>query len=76
MNILQRDKLYIEASVKFMLDFVFNHIQENDEKIYRWKLLHCILPNKILLQRWKITNNDQCVLCHKEDNYLHYFIEC
>ena len=48
--------------------FISQNIAENDERIYRWKLLHRILPNGILMHQWKIlrlvvngaTRNAQC----------------
>jgi hypothetical protein len=39
-----------------MLKFTFHHLKENKRKIFRWKLLHFILPCKQLLYQWKIEN--------------------
>ena len=39
---------------KHMLNFEFKVAFENNEKVFRWKLLHSIIPNKILLNRWGI----------------------
>ena len=45
-------------------------------KIYKWKLLNNILPNKILLNRWGIYNTNVCSFCNVIENYEHYFITC
>jgi hypothetical protein len=34
--------------------FIFNYLSENKLKIFRWKLLHFIIPTKKLLLKWKI----------------------
>ena len=61
---------------KDMFRFIFNTLIENEEKIFRWKLFHRIIPNQILLKKWKIENNDLCCVCHVRDTYEHYFIDC
>ena len=59
-----------------MLKFTFHHLKENKLKIFRWKLLHFILPCKQLLYQWKIENTPLCATCHIIDDYENYFISC
>ena len=56
--------------------FISQKIAENDERIYRWKLLHRILPNGILMHQWKILPSNVCLKCQVREDYLHYFISC
>ena len=49
-----RQKLGKTICIKNMLKFTFHHLKENKLKIFRWKLLHFILPCKQLLYQWKI----------------------
>ena len=43
--------------------FIFNYLSENKLKVFRWKLLHFIIPTKKLLLKWKIMKNSLCNLC-------------
>jgi hypothetical protein len=43
--------------------FIFNYLSENKLKVFRWKLLHFIIPTKRLLLKWKIMKNSLCNLC-------------
>ena len=43
-----RQKLGKTICIKDMLKFTFHHLKENKLKIFRWKLLHFILPCKQL----------------------------
>ena len=57
--------------------FVFDHLTENKLKIFRWKLLHFILPSKYLLFQWKICQNNFCNSCRNEvEDYTHFFFTC
>jgi hypothetical protein len=47
-------KLRKTICITDMLLFTFHHPKENKLKIFRWKLLHFILPCKQLLYQWKI----------------------
>ena len=44
--------------------------------MFRWKLLHFIIPNKILLFKWKIVGNSLCNFCKLDEDYSHYVITC
>lgn len=35
-----------------------------------------ILPNKILLHKWKISDDNLCNVCKVSEDYNHNFIEC
>ena len=41
--------------------------------MFRWKLFQFIIPNKVLLFKWKIAGN---ILCKTGEDYSHYFITC
>ena len=56
--------------------FIFGTLKENKEKIFRWKLIHRVLPNNILLSQWKIVNDKKCNTCKTDEDYQHYFIDC
>ena len=66
----------IMDNIRQMLIFISDNLRENKLKIFRWKILHFILPNKKLLYQWKITDTQLCNFCNVEENYSHFFIEC
>jgi hypothetical protein len=37
-------------------------------------LFHFIIPNKVLLSKWKIVGNSLCNFCKLDEDYSHYFI--
>ena len=37
---------------------------------------HFIIPNKVLLSKWKIVGNSLCNFCKLDEDYSHYFITC
>ena len=39
------------------LFFTFNYLELNKLKMFKWKLIHFILPCKELLKQWRIVNN-------------------
>ena len=59
-----------------VLSFAFSNIINYEIQIFKWKVLHSILPNRIFLLRWKIANYNVSKICLVEENYNHYFIEC
>ena len=65
-----------EKKLENTYNFITHCIFDNQERIFRWKLLHHILPNGILLHKWKIVTSPNCVKCNTEENYLHYFVLC
>ena len=44
--------------------------------MFRWKLFHFIIPNKVLLSKWKIVGNSLCNFCKLDEDYSYYFITC
>jgi hypothetical protein len=56
--------------------FIFKFLEENKLKMFRWKLFHVIIPNKVLLSKWKIVGNSLCNFCKLDEDYSHYFIAC
>ena len=71
-NELNIEKTYIYKC----LPFIFNDLDDNKLKVFRWKLLNKILPTKVHLYKWKITPNPLCNSCGQVENYYHFFIEC
>ena len=71
-------KLYIQHYSDFEIacNFIFTHLRDNKFKVFRWKLLHYILPCKELLCKWKISSDDKCKKCKVQENYYHFFFEC
>ena len=59
-----------------MLNFIFTYLKDNRLKIFKWKLLHHILPCKQLLFQWKIKEDSKCDLCNVTEDYKHFFLEC
>jgi hypothetical protein len=51
-------------------------MKENKFKVYKWKLIHYILPCKELLFKWHITTNNLYNNCQITENYEHFFFEC
>ena len=51
-------------------------MKENKFKVYKWKLIHYILPSKELLFKWHITTNKLCNNCQFTEHYEHFFFEC
>ena len=37
---------------------------------------HFIIPNKVLLSKWKIVGNSLCNFCKLDEDYSHYCITC
>jgi hypothetical protein len=56
--------------------FIFNYLSENKLKVFRWKLLHFIIPTKKLLLKLKIMKNSLCTSCNIVEEYSHYFRTC
>ena len=51
-------------------------MKENKFKVYKWKLIHYILPCKELLFKLHITTNKLCNNCQITENDEHFFFEC
>lgn len=56
--------------------FIKQYVELHKYKIFRWKLLHFILPCNYLLWQWTIKPNNQCILCKQVDDYQHFFMTC
>jgi hypothetical protein len=46
--------------------YVILYLKENKLKVFRWKLLHLIVPTKKLLLKWEVMKNSLCNLCNIE----------
>jgi hypothetical protein len=71
-------KIYIKcySEIETSLTFVFKNMKENKCKVYKWNLIHYILPCIELLFKWHITTNNVCTNCQITENYEHFFFEC
>ena len=56
--------------------FHFYYLELNKLKIFKWKLIHFILPCKESLKQWRIVNNSDCVVCTEKENYKHFYFDC
>ena len=56
--------------------FIFKFLDENKLKMFRWKPFYFIIPNKVLLSKWKFVQNSLCNFCKLNEDYSHYFITC
>ncbi len=56
--------------------FLCTHMQERKLGMFRYKLLHNILPCKLLLHRWRLSESPQCNVCKVVEDYQHLFINC
>ncbi len=52
------------------------YVQERKLAIFRYKLLHSILPNQLLLHRWHLTDTPLCNVCGVVEDYEHLFVKC
>ena len=73
-----KQQLFLDDSLntKDTLDFIFFYLDENKFKMFRWKMLHFILPCNVNLKQWKIKSTDQCNFCKEVEDYNHFFIQC
>ena len=64
---------YHKAPLLFQLLFI-NLL--SSLKMFWWKLFHFIIPNKVLLFKWKIVGNSLCNFSKLDEAYSHYCITC
>jgi hypothetical protein len=50
-------------------------MKENKCKVYKWKLIHYILPCKEVLFKWHIATNNLCNNCQIVENDERFFFE-
>jgi hypothetical protein len=73
---LKKINIKFYSEIEKSLTFVFKNMKENKFKVYKWKLIHYILPCKELLFKWHITTNNLCNNCQITENYEHFSFEC
>ena len=56
--------------------YLQNYIWTTKHLKFKFKLLHGILPNKIMLHRWKLAMSPACNICGQIESYEHLFIQC
>ena len=66
----------LRRSLTQTLFFTFNYLELNKLKIFKWKLIHFILPCKELLKQWRIVNNSDCLVCKEKENYKYVYFDC
>lgn len=73
---LKKDRMNTLTCIKQTLFFTFNYLELNKLKIFKWKLIHFILPCKELLKQWRIVNDSECQVCKENENYKHFYFNC
>ncbi|KAK3093093.1 hypothetical protein FSP39_010992 [Pinctada imbricata] len=73
---LKRELNINKSSISKAFEFIAKELVENKIKIFKWKLLHRIIPNQDLLHKWKISATNNCKYCGEKEDYEHYFIKC
>jgi hypothetical protein len=56
---LKKDRMHTLTCISQTLFFTFNYLELNKSKIFKWKLIHFILPCKELLKQWRIVNDSK-----------------
>ena len=62
---LKKDIMHTLTCIKQTLFSTFNYLEISKLKIFKWKLIHFILPCKELLKQWRIVNESECQVCKK-----------
>ncbi len=52
------------------------NIQERKLAMLHFKMMHNILPCKLLLHRWRLADNPLCNVCNTTEDYEHLFVQC
>ena len=73
---LKKDRMQTLTCIIPIFFFTFNYLELNRLKIFKWKLIHFILPSKELLKQWRIVNNSDCLVCKEKENYKHLYLDC
>ena len=73
---LKKDRMHTLTCITQTLFFTFNYLELNKLKIFKWKLIHFILPCKELLKQWRIVNDSDFLVCKKKENYKHFYLDC
>ena len=47
---------------------------DNRIKVFKYKLIHNIIPTREHLHKWRILDSPECIQCNTNDHYLHCFI--
>ena len=59
-----------------VLVFKFCEIKDNKIKQLNFKCLHKLLPSRMNLCKWKITNDYNCEICHMLETTQHMMLDC
>ena len=63
---LKKDRMQTLTCIIQIFFFTFNYLELNRLKIFKWKLIHFILPCKELLKQWRIVDDSDCLVCKKK----------
>jgi hypothetical protein len=74
--LVEKINIILYSEIEKSLTFVYKNTKENKFKVYKWKLIHYILPCKELLFKLHITTNNLCNNCQITENDEHFFFEC
>ena len=61
---------------KDILKFKLKTLKNNKVKQCNFKTIHCILPYRYNLFRWKVLNENSCVFCSEKESFVHVLLEC
>ena len=54
----------------------FKMTKETKLSIFQFKIIHNILPHRVLLYKMKITNSDLCLYCGSQETLQHLLVSC
>ena len=57
----------LSTKLENCMKFIFNYLEDNKLKMFRWKILHFILPCNELLYKWNISTDNLCNFCKQRD---------
>ena len=50
--------------------------KETKLSIFQFKVMHNILPHRVLLYKMKITDSDRCLFCGSQETLQHLLVSC
>ena len=54
----------------------FRMTKETKLSIFQFKIIHNILPHRVLLYKMKITDSDLCLYCSSQETLQHLLVSC
>ena len=62
--------------IKEIHSFSFKMTKETKLSIFQFKIIHNILPHRVLLYKMKITDSDLCLYCGSQETLQHLLVSC